>query len=62
MSVRPGDATGIPSTSTINFAAGVRVANGGTVSVPVTGANIGQVDIFFNGASNIGVHRTFSWT
>ena len=50
-SVRPGDASGIPSTSTLNFAAGAKAANGGTVSLPVSGANAGQIDIFFNGSS-----------
>ena len=50
VSLRPGDATGTPTTSSINFAAGQVVGNGGTVTLPTTGANAGRVDIFYKGA------------
>ncbi len=51
VSVRPGDATGVPSTSSINFAEGQTVGNGGTVTLPTDGAFAGAVDIFYRGAS-----------
>ncbi len=46
LSIRPGDATGAPATSNINWAAGgANVANSVTVQLPASG----QVDIFVNG-------------
>ena len=51
VSVRPGDATGVPKTSSLNFAAGAVLGNGGTVTLPVSGANAGQVDILYKGAT-----------
>ena len=50
VTLRPGDASGTPSTSSINFDAGVQIANGGTVTLPVTGANAGVIDIFYRGS------------
>lgn len=50
VSVRPGDATGVPETSSLNFAAGVITGNAGTVTVPVTGTQAGSVDIFYRGS------------
>ena len=46
LSVRPGDATGTPATSNINWAAGgANIANAVTVQVPTAG----DVNIFVNG-------------
>jgi len=47
LSVRPGDATGVPSTSSLNFAAGDIVPNSVQVALPTSGVNAGQVDITF---------------
>ena len=48
LSVRPGDATGMPSTSSLNFAAGDIVPNSVQVALPTAGANAGQIDITFD--------------
>jgi len=49
LSVRPGDATGAPSTSSLNFDAGVSaLANALQVGLPTAGANAGQIDITFD--------------
>lgn len=46
LSIRPGDATGNPATSNINWAAGgPNIANSVTVQLPASG----QIDIFVNG-------------
>ena len=46
LSIRPGDATGTPATSNINWAAGgANIANSITVQLPASG----QIDIFVNG-------------
>jgi hypothetical protein len=46
LSVRPGDATGIPATSNINWdAGGANIANSVTVQLPPSG----DVDVFVNG-------------
>jgi YVTN family beta-propeller protein len=48
LSVRPGDATGTPSTSSLNFAAGDIVPNSVQVALPTDGANAGQIDITYD--------------
>ncbi len=48
LSVRPGDATGAPSTSSLNFAAGDIVPNAVQVALPTTGANAGKIDITYD--------------
>jgi hypothetical protein len=48
ISVRPGDASGVPSTSSLNFSAGSVVPNAVQVAVPATGANAGQIDITYD--------------
>jgi hypothetical protein len=48
LSVRPGDATGAPSTSSLNFKAGDIVPNSVQVGLPTTGANAGQIDITYD--------------
>lgn len=45
VSIRPGDATGAPSTSSLNVTAGTTVPNAVTVALPTAGANAGQIDI-----------------
>jgi hypothetical protein len=49
VSVRPGDASGTPETSSVNFAAGATVANGGSVTLPTAGAAAGHVQVFYKG-------------
>jgi hypothetical protein len=45
ISVRPGDATGVPSTSSLNVNAGDIVPNSVQVGMPTAGANAGKIDI-----------------
>ena len=47
VSVRPGDATGVPSTSSLNFTPGQIVANEFTVQLATTG----DVQVYFGGGS-----------
>ena len=48
VSIRPGDAVGAPSTSSLNFTAGTVVPNSVQVAVPTTGPNAGQIDITYD--------------
>ncbi len=48
VSIRPGDASGAPSTSSLNFVAGSTVPNAVQVSLPTAGANAGQIDITYD--------------
>lgn len=48
LSIRPGDATGAPTTSSLNFTAGATVPNSVQVGLPTTGANAGQIDIVYD--------------
>ena len=48
VAIRPGDATGAPSTSSLNFDAGAVVPNAVQVGLPTTGANAGQIDITYD--------------
>ncbi len=48
LSIRPGDATGAPSTSSLNFVAGDIVPDAVQVGLPTTGANAGKIDITFD--------------
>ncbi len=54
LSVRPGDATGAPSTSSLNFTAGDIVPNSVQVGLPTAGANAGQIDITFDAFGQAG--------
>ena len=45
ISIRPGDATGAPTTSSLNVSAGVIVPNSVQVAMPTAGANAGKIDI-----------------
>lgn len=51
LSIRPGSATGDPATAGLNFDAGDVVPNGITVAVPTSGANAGQIDLYFGAAT-----------
>ncbi len=48
LSVRPGDASGVPTTSSLNVAAGVTVPNAVQVALPTTGPYAGQIDITYD--------------
>lgn len=48
LSIRPGDATGAASTSSLNFNAGQTVPNSVQVALPTAGANAGQIDITYD--------------
>lgn len=54
ISVRPGDATGTPSTSSLNFEAGETTPNAVTVAMPTTGPGAGQIEITFDAYGQIG--------
>jgi hypothetical protein len=54
LSVRPGDATGAPSTSSLNFIAGDIVPNSVQLGLPTTGANAGQIDITYDAFGQAG--------
>lgn len=54
LSVRPGDATGTPSTSSLNFNAGDIVPNSVQVGLPTAGANAGQIDITYDAFGQAG--------
>jgi hypothetical protein len=48
VSIRPGDATGAPSTSSLNFNAGDIIPNAVQVGLPTSGANDGEIDITYD--------------
>ncbi len=48
LSVRPGDAAGAPSTSSLNFNAGDLIPNSVQVGLPTAGANAGKIDITYD--------------
>ena len=54
LSVRPGDATGVPSTSSLNFEAGDIVPNSVQVGLPTAGANAGKIDIRYDAYGRVG--------
>jgi hypothetical protein len=45
ISIRPGDATGLPTTSSLNVTVGEVLANAVLVALPTSGPNAGQIDI-----------------
>ena len=47
VSLRPGDATGAPTVSTLNVAAGGTFPNGATITVPTTGAHAGEIQVWY---------------
>ncbi len=54
LSVRPGDATGAPSTSSLNFTAGDIVPNAVQVGLPTAGENAGKIDITYDAFGQAG--------
>lgn len=54
VSVRPGDAAGPPTTSSLNFAAGEPTANAVQVALPTAGANAGQIELTYDAFGVIG--------
>jgi hypothetical protein len=48
VSIRPGDAVGAPSTSSLNFEAGDIVANAVTLRLPTTGVHAGMIEITYD--------------
>ena len=48
LAVRPGDAVGAPSTSSLNFKAGDIVPNSVQIALPTAGPNAGQIDITYD--------------
>jgi hypothetical protein len=51
LSVRPGDATGSPSTSNLNFLAGVTIPNEVSIGLPTAGGNAGKIQIWYQANS-----------
>jgi len=47
VSLRPGDATGAPTVSTLNVTAGGTFPNGATITVPTTGAHAGEIQVWY---------------
>ena len=54
VSIRPGDATGSPTTSSLNVTAGSTVPNAVQVSLPTSGANAGKIDITYDALGTAG--------
>ena len=48
ISIRPGDATGAPATSSLNVDAGKNLPNAVQVALPTSGANAGKIDITYD--------------
>ena len=48
ISIRPGDATGAPATSSLNVTAGQNLPNAVQVALPTAGANAGKIDITYD--------------
>ena len=47
VSLRPGDATGAPTVSTLNVTAGGTFPNGATITIPTTGARAGEIQVWY---------------
>ncbi len=54
LSVRPADATGLASVSSLNFDAGDTVPNAVTVQLPTSGPDAGRIEITYNAYNIIG--------
>src|SRR3954454_8372109 len=54
LSIRPGDATGAPSTSSLNFKAGDVIPNSVQVGLPTSGTHAGQIDITYDALGAVG--------
>ena len=51
VSLRPGDATGAPTVSTLNVTAGGTFPNGATITVPTTGPHAGEIQVWYEAES-----------
>ena len=47
VSLRPGDATGAPTVSTLIVTAGGTFPNGATITVPKTGSHAGEIQVWY---------------
>ena len=54
MSIRPADASGAPTTSNLNFAAGQVVPNAVTVKLPTSGVDAGKIEITYDALGVVG--------
>lgn len=54
VSIRPADATGLPSVSSLNFKAGDIVPNAVTVQLPTAGSDQGRIEITFDAYGTTG--------
>jgi hypothetical protein len=54
ISIRPGDASGAATTSSLNFVAGAISPNSVQVAMPTAGANAGKIDITFDAYGVVG--------
>lgn len=54
VSIRPGDATGAPTTSSLNVSAGGTTPNAVTVALPTSGPNAGKIEITFDAYGTVG--------
>jgi hypothetical protein len=54
VSIRPGDATGVPSTSSLNFGAGDIVPNSVQVALPTSGVDAGRIEITYDAFGQAG--------
>jgi hypothetical protein len=54
VSLRPGEATGAPSVSTLNVTVGGTFPNGATITLPTTGGSAGQIQIWYEAYATTG--------
>jgi hypothetical protein len=54
VSIRPADAPGVPTTSSLNFAAGDIIPNSVTVQMPTSGGDAGKIEITYDAFGNAG--------
>ena len=54
VSIRPADAPGVPTTSSLNFNAGDVIPNAVTVQMPTSGGDAGRIEITYDAFDNAG--------
>ncbi len=54
VSIRPADAPGVPTTSSLNFNAGDVIPNSVTVQMPTSGGDAGRIEIIYDAFGNAG--------
>ena len=54
VSIRPADAPGVPTTSSLNFIAGDVIPNSVTVQMPTSGNDAGKIEITYDAFGNAG--------